>query len=168
MYPLNFDYLDGFSVLVGDDFVIVGGQSASLGSYATDALNVEAEYVRQLIDLARTARFAFDRYAATRDAENRATLNRAIGEALLSVYRLLPYRRLFEGGKSTRVVMSYSEDVSAAAFTEGTEEHAAVTEWLDRLCDLPRSRSRATARFRRAFRSACRIARPRTRRIRRS
>ena len=137
MYPLNFDYLDGFSVLVGDDFVIVGGQSASLGSYAADALNVEAEYVRQLIGLARTARFAFDRYAAARDAENRAALNRAIGEALLSAYRLLPYRRLFEGGKSTRIVMSYSEDVSAAAFTEGTEEHAAVTEWLDRLCDLP-------------------------------
>ena len=137
MYPLNFDYLDGFSVLVGGDFVIVGGQSAALGSYAADALNVESEYVRQLIDLARTARFAFDRYAAARDAENRAALNKAIGEALLSAYRLLPYRRLFEGGKSTRVILSYSEDVSAAAFTEGTEEHAAVREWLNRLCDLP-------------------------------
>ena len=86
MYPLNFDYLDGFSALVGGDFVIVGGQSASLGSYAADALNVEAEHVRQLIELTRTARFAFDRYAAARDAENRAALNRAIGEALLSVY----------------------------------------------------------------------------------
>ena len=128
LFRLNFDYLDGFSVLVGGDFVIVGGQSVSLGSYAADALNVETEYVQRLITLVQTVRSTFDRYAAARNAENRAALNKAIGESLLSVYRLPPYRRLFEGGKTTRVIMPYSEGVSAAAFTPGTEEYAAARE----------------------------------------
>ena len=55
-------------------------------------------------------------------------------------FRKLGYRRLFEGGKSTRIVMSYSEDVSAAASTEGTEEHAAVMEGLGRGGDRAQER----------------------------
>ena len=46
MYPLSFDYLDGFSILVGGDFVIVGGHSVPLGSYAADALNIDEAYLR--------------------------------------------------------------------------------------------------------------------------
>ena len=139
MYPLNVDYLDGFTALVGGGFIILGGNTCSIGSYAADALNIDAGYLAELGGLARSARFAFGRYAAARSSENRAALNKAIGEALLSVYRLLPYRRLFESGQNRRVVMSYSEDVSAATFTEGTEEHVSAMEWLERLCDLPRA-----------------------------
>ena len=42
MYPLSFDYLDGFSVLIGGDFVIVGGHSVPLGSYAVPDCEKEA------------------------------------------------------------------------------------------------------------------------------
>lgn len=139
MYPLNYDYLDGFSVLVGGGFVIVGGQSVPLGSYAADALNIDEAYLSELIELTRAVRNEFRCYAAARDTLSRALLKEAIRKALRAVYRLLPYRRLYEEGKDSLFVMQSNEELETAALTPGTEEYTVVQEWLDRLCDLPRA-----------------------------
>ena len=139
MYPLSFDYLDGFSVLVGGDFAIVGGHSDPLGSYAADALNIDEAFLSELFELTRTVRDEFRCYSAARDTLSRALLKEAIGKALVAVYRLLPYQRLYEDGKGRILSMQTNEELETSALTPGTEEHTVVQEWLERLCDLPRA-----------------------------
>lgn len=139
MYPLSFDYLDGFSVLVGGDFVIVGGHSDPLGSYAADALNIDEAFLSELFELTRTVRDEFRCYSAARDTLSRALMKEAIGKALLAVYRLLPYQRLYEDGKGRILSMQTNEELETSALTPGTEEHTVVQGWLERLCDLPRA-----------------------------
>ena len=137
MYPLSFDYLDGFSVLVGGDFVIVGGHSDPLGSYAADALNIDEAYLSELFERTRAVRDEFRCYSVARDTLSRALMKEAIGKALHTAYRLLPYQRLYENGKDRILSMQTNEELEASALTPGTEEHTVVQEWLDRLCDLP-------------------------------
>ena len=139
MYPLSFDYLDGFSVLVGGDFVIVGGHSVPLGSYAADALNIDEAYLRELSDLARAVEEEFRCYSAARDTLSHALLKEAVRKALLAVYRLLPYQRLYEDRKDRLFSMQSNEELETSALTPGTEEYSAVQEWLERLRDLPRA-----------------------------
>ena len=139
MYPLNYDLIDGFSALFGEDFVRLGNVDRPVGSCAADALNLSEEFTEELRYRVREFKDAFHAFSNARlppDSTRAATALDSVWETL---YQIPPYRELSEKYLATHYVRLGFPELHEAALVEGTEEYEAVQEWLRRLTELPRA-----------------------------
>ena len=149
MHPLSYDPIDGFRALFGDGTVILDGASLPLGASAVEVLNLPVGAVGDLRIAARELNPELMMFLSGPDATASALAHQALEQFWDILYRYPVYRNLRRTIDSLTGSARAYPQLLESALTEGTEDHATMTGWLERLGDLAaafeRFRQHATA-----------------------
>lgn len=132
MYPLTRDPLDGFSVLFGNEYVLLGKRHYSTGKFAVDVLNLKKKELENIWESVHQNRNRIEKCLA--EGQKKGLLTAL--EQIQYLTRLVPvYREL---GRTAFLWKEITDNELDAVFQEDSEYNRAAKEWLEKLFDVPR------------------------------
>lgn len=141
MYAINNDFFDGFSVMFGEKWSILNGQSYPLGYYAASYLDLDKSLLGQLNTSVRELEEEFQAYLSSRSSTSAALAQQALNNTWKLLFQLPVYCEI-GSAESAGHLFEYFREHSAEVddmVTQGTEKNQMLRNWLERLHNLTHS-----------------------------
>ncbi len=139
MYKMNHDFFDGFPVQFSGKETIVSEKEYPLGTFATEALEIKRELLREIDQRLAIFQKEFPIFLSSRDSTSAALTHTALVALWESIGKLPLYEKLAPTDIKIHSLIRYMklhpEEVDEM-LTVGTERHAMMVAWQQKLALL--------------------------------